>query len=215
MPVSNFNAAKLEQLLNGPSSGFTVRELVDNSDVFMFLCDSIEHIQESEGSELVDDPNDSGGLTKYGVTERTARNLGYKGEMADMCQKKAALIAAYEFYFRPKFYRLNEIVGPKFTYEVFDAAYLSSAKAVIELIQRFLNVANRQGKDWPDIGVDGILGEGETIPALESYLAKRGEDMLMKNFRGLMYTHFFTLCERREKDEKFFNGWVAERIGED
>lgn len=197
---------ELKQLLN-QNTKIYLPSYVSNPRVL----EMIQDILNKEGEELTNNPNDSGGLTKWGVTEKTARSLGYEGQMKDMTLEKATLIAANEFYYKPNIHLLNKF-GARLTAEAFDAAYLCGAGTVIKCIQRFLNAMNRRGKDWPDISVDGGLGP-KTLDALSRATSLRGEGLVLKNLRGSLYTHFLELVEKREKDEEFFNGWVDKRIG--
>lgn len=196
-----------------------VKELLNADGVDMtawvrepLLLNAIDELLEKEGEELTNHSSDRGGLTKWGLTEKKARELGYEGQMADITKDKAGIVAAYSFYFRPKFNRLADVVSTEFAFEVFEAGYLLGSRGVMKLVQRFLNVMNRQGEDWTDITVDGFVGEGETIPALKKALNRRGEALLLKNLRGVLYYHFFTLAENDPTQEDFFNGWVDRRI---
>lgn len=42
--------------------------------------DIINEILEVEGKQFADDPADSGGATRWGVTEKVARYWGYRGK---------------------------------------------------------------------------------------------------------------------------------------
>lgn len=196
------------QLLNDKSLSVDhVTTLIDNPDISLAISNTLDN----EGDELTHHKNDLGGLTKYGVTEDLARSLGYEGEMKDLTMAQAMLIGAFEFWFRPRLSEINKAISKEFAKEIYDASYLCGHAKIIEYVQRFLNLMNRQQVDWPDLEVDGIYGS-KTLGVLIKAKEKRGVPLLMKNLHGCIYHHFFTISEAREKNEDFFNGWVDHRI---
>jgi lysozyme family protein len=62
---------------------------------------------------------DPGGATKYGITERVAREWGYKGEMRDLPIEIARAIAKAWYWER---YQCDQF-DPRIAFQVFDAAY--------------------------------------------------------------------------------------------
>lgn len=198
-----------EQFLNNPDLTLDqVINLIDNPDMVLNLSRTLD----KEGDELTDHENDLGGVTKFGITEDTARSLGYEGKMEDLTMAQAMLMGAYEFWFRPRLDEINHSISKEFAFEMYDASYLCGHSNVIKYIQRFLNLMNRRQVDWPDLEVDGIYGS-KTLGALLKAKEKRGVPLLLKNLHGCVYHHFFTITEAREKNEDFFNGWVDKRIG--
>lgn len=83
------------------------------------------------------------------------------------------------------------------------------------LLQRALNLLNNQGKEgWPDLAVDGIYGPA-TLSALKTYLAKRGKDgetALLRLLNILQGNRYIEIAERNPSQEKYFYGWVLNRI---
>lgn len=72
----------------------------------------------NEGS-YSDNPNDPGGATMWGVTERVARLWGYSGPMQDLPQETAKAIAR-KFYW--DIFQCDQF-DPRVAFQVFDAAY--------------------------------------------------------------------------------------------
>ncbi len=62
----------------------------------------IDGILNIEGS-YVDNPADRGGPTKWGITEKTARAHGYKGNMRDLSRDEAYLILEQDYWTAPGF----------------------------------------------------------------------------------------------------------------
>jgi hypothetical protein len=64
------------------------------------------------------------------------------------------------------------------------------------------------------MAVDGKFGD-VTLNALFLYHSKRkgtGIRILLRCLNGLQLAFYMKLVERREKDERFFNGWVLNRV---
>lgn len=57
----------------------------------MFTNPVINSVLKNEGG-YVDHPNDTGGPTHWGITEKTARSYGYTGKMVDFTKEDAYLI---------------------------------------------------------------------------------------------------------------------------
>lgn len=169
----------------------------------------IKHTVLIEGG-YVNDPKDSGGATKYGVTEKKARQYGYTGDMRDLPIDFAYAIAAHEFWFGAKMDKVAEISW-EVAEEMFDTGYNTGPGGAWKIAQRMLNVMNRGGADWADIVVDGAPGP-KTFAALETAVKRRGALHVYKCFNLGQAAFYIELAERRVKDEDFFNGWVSARV---
>jgi len=172
----------------------------------------IDKIIDIEGG-FVDNPLDSGGVTKYGITLPTARMAGYTGNIIDLTKQDAFDI--YEnLYWKPL--RLEPIskLSWKIAEELADTAVNMGLKRAGIILQRSLNVFNQRGKIYDDLVVDGLIGN-KTILALTEYLNYRdndGEEVLLKAYNCLQGAFYIELAERREKDETFVYGWIRNRI---
>jgi len=79
-----------------------------------------------------DRPDDPGGATMYGITERVARRAGYRGNMRELPLGLAKRIA-YEEYWKPA--GCDE--WPEaIRFDVFDVAYNSGVSTAIKMVQR-------------------------------------------------------------------------------
>lgn len=172
---------------------------------------------EREG-DYVDNPKDKGGKTRWGVTEAVARADGFAGDMRFLPR-----VRAYDILFR------RYVVAPGFA-TILDAAPLATEELVdtfvnmgagnreakdgpIFWLQRFLNAANREERDYADITVDGVIGPA-TRRSLGAYLGKRaGGDRILATFlNGMQAARYLGITEAREANEEFFNGWLANRV---
>ena len=172
----------------------------------------INEIIQIEGG-YSDDVADSGGKTKYGITETTARAYGYKGKMKDLPLWLAKEIYDKRYLRAIKFdsiAKMSELIAA----ELADTSVNMGPKVAAEFLQRSLNVLNRGGRDFADLRVDGDIGP-KTLTALKAFLKKRGrsgERVLYKMLNALQGAFYVKLAERRSKDEKFVFGWFKNRV---
>ncbi len=158
----------------------------------------------------VDDPSDSGGETNFGITIAEARANGYNGAMLLLPRSLAFDIYSAKYWGAvngDELLKLSEHV----VREVVDTSVNMGPKRASRFLQRALNVLNRRAKLYPDLIVDGAVGEA-TITALRGYLAQRNEMALIMALNSLQGAYYIELAERREKDEAFVYGWFTNRV---
>jgi lysozyme family protein len=173
---------------------------------------ALTHTVGVEG-DFSDDPKDSGGATRFGVTERVARAYGYNGDM-----RALPFTTAKEIY-RTQWWKLMKLdsvasLSEPIALEMFDTGVNRSQAFAVQSLQRSLNALNREQADYADIEADGVMG-ALTIFALGQYLAKRGkagETVLLRALNCLQGASYIELTERRKKDETFLFGWLANRV---
>lgn len=172
----------------------------------------INDIIKVEGG-YVDNPNDSGGPTNFGITEKVARQYGYQGDMRDLPRFTAFSIYA-SLYWEPLQLSIIEIMSSVVAEEIADTAVNQGVSRAALFLQRSLNVLNKKGTIYPDLVADGKLGQ-QSMRALGDFLAYRGpegEIVLLKMLNSLQGAFYVELCERREKDEEFVYGWFKNRV---
>lgn len=167
-------------------------------------------IRKEGGDKFTDDPNDSGGATRWGVTEKRARQSGYTGDMRTMPRSVAERIYAEDYWDVVRGDDLASL-SPAVAFEVVDTGVNMGPDRAVEFLQRALSVFNLGGRLYPDLVVDGIAGP-VTVNALEDYLAARSEAALLKALNCLQGAAYIELAERREKDERFVFGWIQQRV---
>ena len=173
----------------------------------------LEAILQREGG-YVNDPEDSGGETNWGITERVARRSGYEGPMASMPREVAAAIYAERYWHALE---LDEVerLSPAVAAELADTGVNQGVARAGEFLQRCLNVLNASEAFYPDLRVDGDVGP-RTLDALRAFFRARrqqgGEFVLLKMLNALQGAFYIDLAERRPKDEKFIFGWFSARI---
>ena len=104
--------------------------------------DAFERLLGHEGG-FVDNPDDPGGATKWGITERVARAHGYQGPMQELPVAVARGIAKITYWDAVKADQLPEALR----YAVFDAAYNSGVRQSIKWLQQAVGV-----------DADGVIG---------------------------------------------------------
>lgn len=163
--------------------------------------------------DFSDDDADSGGATRFGVTEMQARAYGYTGEMRQLPVDLAQRIYRVQYW---DLLHLDEVAGvsPALAHELFDTAVNLGQAQAARMLQRALNLFNRSQTLYADMRVDGVVGQ-VTLAALRSYLANRGhmaEAVLLRALNAQQGAFYLDLAERREKDERFVFGWFANRV---
>ncbi|EMW8467373.1 hypothetical protein AAFS76_003652, partial [Acinetobacter baumannii] len=125
----------------------------------------IDDLIKREGG-YVNNPNDRGGATNYGITEAVARVNGWKGPMRDLPLDLAKQIYKQQYWINPRFDQVNTL-SPLIAEELLDTGVNCGVAFAKPLLQRALNLLNNQGKGgWPDLAVDGIYGSA-TLGALK------------------------------------------------
>ncbi|KEZ00242.1 hypothetical protein AI27_08850 [Sphingomonas sp. BHC-A] len=159
-------------------------------------------------------PADRGGPTNFGITEQVARAFGYVGDMRAMPRATAVSIYKARYWTGPRFDQVAAVC-PQIADELFDTGINMGVGAAGRILQRALNALNRQAADYPDIGVDGNVGN-LTIAALKGFMAQRGAaggEVLRRAMDGLQCARYIDIAEANPSQEAFVYGWIANRVG--
>jgi lysozyme family protein len=194
-----------------------------HQEVSTFVWDVVSHVLSVEGG-YINDVSDSGGETNYGITLAVSKEFSsywnkyitkegesWDGSMVTMPKGFAADIYTYKYFFKPKF---NLIVDDKLAKELFDTGVNCGTLVPVKWLQELLNVFNNKESYYPDMVVDGYLGN-TTFKALESFITVRGQKGLTVLYNALnckQGAFYIDLATRREKDEKFVYGWFSNRV---
>lgn len=166
---------------------------------------AIEIVLRHEGG-YVNDRDDPGGETKYGIARR-----GYPDE--DI--KKMTIARAKEIYHRDHWFplKLNKVRCQEIANKILDMCVNFGGQSGTKVVQMALCTYGQV------VEVDGIIGP-QTIKALNKVRRK-----YQKVFIGIMTYYqmrrYIGITERREKSKKFLRGWTRraydwnpERLGE-
>lgn len=145
----------------------------------------------------VNDPDDKGGETKFGISKRSYPHVDIEN---------LTLEGAKEIYYSD-FWNTSRMNLDNFPLEValelFDTGVNTGMQRERELLQTALNLLNRVETRYADLKVDGFIG-ASTMKALA--LVDKNE--LLKVLNGLQFMWYYKIVERDHSQEKFFAGWV-------
>ncbi|EMJ4788510.1 glycoside hydrolase family 108 protein [Klebsiella oxytoca] len=169
-------------------------------------------ILEKEGG-YVNNPNDKGGPTNWGITQAVARAHGYNGDMRNLTRQQALDILEADYWYGPRFDQISA-VSPAIAAELCDTGVNMGPSVQVKWFQRWLNVFNNQQSYYPDLNVDGQIGP-RSISALKAYFAvrgKEGEEVLLCALNCSQGQRYLELAEQRPANESFVYGWIKERV---
>lgn len=158
-----------------------------------------------------DNPKDPGGATNHGVTEKVARDHGYDGHMRDLTKEMAESIYYEDYIVKPGYVPFMER-SPAVALKVTDAGVNAGPGRSSRWLQSSLNALNRDGKDYPQLTVDGKVGPA-TVRAYDGLVDARGRvkacELVIKLMDSYQAQHYVSLTNLKT----FTVGWVDHRIG--
>jgi len=156
-----------------------------------------------------DHPADTGGPTRWGITEAVARKNGYKGDMRALPRDTAVAIYRQQYAIKPGFAGVAEIY-PALGEKLFDIGVNMGPAHPARWLQEWLNLLNQGGKLFGDIVEDGAIGPG-TLRALKAFKSVRGpegEQRLVVAIRGDQVARYKSIA-RTPSQEAFIYGWLG------
>ena len=169
-----------------------------------------EDIIRREGG-YVNDPDDPGGATNYGVTVHTMRRLGLDldgdgdvdaADVRQLSRGQAVEIFLTHYYHRPRIANLPE----KLRASVFDM-YVNAGAHAVRILQRLFNEMRIE------CAVDGVIGP-QTIAAAER-AAAAAPDHLADAYGIARRNYYYALADRRPASRKYARrrdggkgGWI-------
>lgn len=162
---------------------------------------------------FVNDPDDPGGATNFGVTIHTMRRLGLDldrdgdidvADVRRLTRDQAVDIFIEHYYTRPRIHRLPGPLQPS----VFDMQVNAGANAV-KILQRLLKEMG-----FAEIAVDGVIGPQTARMAAEAYA--RAPDHLVDAYGIARRNYYYRIADRRPASRKFARrrdggkgGWIV------
>ena len=164
---------------------------------------------------FVNDKNDRGGKTNFGITEATAKKFGYSPE--ELTPEIAKEIYYKEYW---KKYNLDLIQDKNIAKEIFEFGVNSGMKRAIKTLQRSYNALNINGI----LLEDGILGN-HTATAINNYKYKNSLLKMQNIIQGMFYLilaegdkeglHRFDNHKEvggNPENKHFIRGWINKRV---
>lgn len=173
---------------------------------------TIDEILQAEKG-YVDHPDDRGGPTNHGITQAVARANGYDGLMRDMPVSFAREVYRKRYIVAPGFDKVA-LIDERVAGELIDTGVNMGPGRAAEFLQRLLNVLNAQGSRYPDLFVDGRIGN-VTLAALRAFLKWRGANgstVLMRGLNSQQGVRYIEIAENNPSQESFVFGWLLNRV---
>ena len=159
----------------------------------------------------VNDPDDPGGATKYGVTIHTMRRLGLDKDrdgritpedVKRLTRAEAETIFVDHYFRRPRIDRLPPVLHAT----VFDM-YVNAGGNAVKILQRLL------GQMGQTVSVDGAIGP-QTVDAVETAYSM-APDHIADAYGIARRNYYFRLADRRPASRKYARtraggkgGWI-------
>jgi lysozyme family protein len=131
-----------------------------------------------------DNPNDSGGATKYGIEQRDMPDVN----IADITPEQATEYYI-EHYWKP-FY--SQIASQDVADKLFDMGVLFGVGEAVKLLQTVLNLTS-----------DGIFGMVSVAATNQSDPAS-----LLRAYQTAFVSHAIGIANAQPKDRVFLSGWI-------
>jgi len=160
---------------------------------------------------FVNDPDDPGGATKYGVTIHTLRRLGLDltgdgqvtiDDVRRLSRTEAERIFVQHYYHRPRIDALPEPLQAS----VFDM-YVNAGSNAVKILQRLLRQMGQ------DVAVDGVIGP-QTIAATKA-ADQAAPDHLADAYGIARRNYYFRIADGRPASRKYVRrrdggkgGWI-------
>lgn len=166
--------------------------------VFVMISDRFEKAYEDvlnyEGG-YINHPSDSGGATRYGITQRVAREFGYYGDMRHFPLDKSKEIYYQRYWKEPNFDLIDD---EEISIELFEQGVNMGTVISILNLQRTYNLLSDKL-----IKVDGILGSN-TAGAINKYRYPDDIFLWLNIYQGMRYIN---LANSNSKLKDFIRGW--------
>lgn len=173
----------------------------------MKFQDQITAILQREGG-YVNNPDDKGGPTNFGITQATATANGFKQPVSQMPRSVAVQIYTQKYWMAPKLNMVSDI-NAAIAEKLMDTGVNMGPGVASKFLQRALCVLGYA------VAQDGQLGVA-TLGALRDFLAKRGNDgqtTLLRMLNALQSVRYIELAEADPSQVTFEFGWQLNRVG--
>lgn len=158
---------------------------------------------------FVDHPNDPGGATNWGVTERVARANGFTGDMRDLSRAEAFAIYEREYIRKPGFVPLVEI-DPAVAEEVIDTGVNMGPARPIRFFRQAVNEVCRTR-----LPITATM-DAVTVQAWRDCRANLGRPgcvAVLDSLDRQQRAEYDRLVRVNPRLRVFHRGWINHRIG--
>ncbi len=99
------------------------------------------------------------------------------------------------------------IIVSKVSLELFDIAVNMGTMKASSLLQRTLNILNRDEKIYDNLIVDSLVGS-ITLWTIDKYIEQNSEELLLKLIQLMKAKHYIDIVESNQTQEVFIRGWL-------
>ena len=150
---------------------------------------AIDKVLVNEGG-YVNNPNDAGGETKFGISKRSYPDVDIK----NLTQLDAKMIYKRDYWDKVK---ADEIKSDAIAYELFDTAVNMGVRTASKLMQGCVGAF-----------IDGYIGK-QTLQLINSI----DEEKILLRFKLSKVARYVSLVKKRPKNKKFLVGWLNRTLG--
>lgn len=163
-----------------------------------YFDQAFDYLMGDEGRTFVNDPIDSGGPTKFGITQLSMSHYKKRNvsvwEIETLTEEEAKQIY-FQNYWNPL--QCGQMKKIAMSICVFNSGVLYGVGTAARLTQRAANICGATLK------VDGFIGE-ETVLSLNPIK----QEEFLKAFHGLVIARIDDIIKVNPKNEKFRHGWT-------
>ncbi|MCF4152515.1 hypothetical protein L2W58_11980 [Dethiosulfovibrio sp. F2B] len=154
-----------------------------------------------------DDPDDRGGRTNYGITERTLRSaydrkIVSHRDIRSLSMADATLIYWADYWDPVK----GDLLSEPLDLILFDCAVNHGVGGAGRLLQKTLNLVADA-----DLSVDGVIGPN-TLKTLKKALDGNSPEALSMSVLAMRTRFYVKIVEGDSSQRKFLWGWVRRRV---
>tara|TARA_R100001463_G_scaffold26130_3_gene61350 strand:+ start:5602 stop:6084 length:483 start_codon:yes stop_codon:yes gene_type:complete len=146
-------------------------------------------IEREGGATITNDPDDPGGLTKYGISKRSNPDL----DIENLTLDDAIAIYKERYWDSSKADQLPKKLAESY----FDMVVNAGKRRAVKILQQ---ACNHKGHD---LVVDGLIGKA-TIGACKSLESSR--------FKAFRVRYYVDLVERKPTLMKYYYGWYRRAV---
>ena len=160
------------------------------SEMFTYAFDELMKLE----GEYVNDPDDPGGQTNWGISKRSYPDL----DIAALTRSQAKEIYRRDYW---DSIWLDHVINDFIAAEIFEQGVNMGPATAIENAQRACNYLGEKLK------VDGVMGV-KTLYAVNQQSGK-GVAALLKVLNALQFQRYLKLVTDKPKMAKYARGWLA------
>ena len=167
---------------------------------------SLNKLLKHEGGYL-DDPDDRGGATKFGITHKTL--AAWRGETVDAEDVKNMTVTEASAIYKARYWdemTLNGIVSQELAGAVMDFGVNAGPKTSIKAMQRAANWVQKNRKRG-ELVVDGDIG-----PITRRFVNTTDDRALLVKFFQERIRYYAAIAKHRPANRKFLYAWTRRAL---